>query len=407
MAFPAGVKAVTAAVVAALTAGFVSLPAHAEPRLPASVKGDDRGTDPYLAPQGNGGYDVTKYDVDLSYDAKTHGIAQARVLITAQSDQTLRQFTLDARSGLEIAQVSVNGKRATFSHRGDKLIIGGFGTVEGDATFTVAVRYSGDPIPIKDRSGRGKYGWLPTRRGSVTYTEPTGTSTWLPSNDVFYDKARWQMTLSAPLGLLGVSTGTFDGRSDKGGRTITRWTMDTPTQPYTQVVAFDRFDYSRKPIAGIPAFTAVARGSGVSVDQMHERTDRSLKWLVPRLGHYPFASTGAIVVSGADSAMETAGRPTYSAGSWNTSMATVVQCPGHLAARGVRHVPGERRNSTAHRPTAQRHRPRAVRVGRLGRKVARPVRPGVAARPDPALPAQHDAVLPRAGSPPYAAPDPW
>lgn len=329
MVFPSGVTSVAAAVTMVLAAGFLGLPAHADPQLPASVTGDDRGTDPYLAPQGNGGYDVTKYDVDLSYDVKTHGIAQAKVVITAQSDQTLRQFTVDARSGLAIDQVSVNGRRATFTHRGDKLIIGRFGTVPGNSTFTVRVAYSGDPVPIKDRSGRGKYGWLPTRRGSVTYTEPTGTSTWLPSNDVFYDKARWQMKLTAPRGLLGVSTGTFDGRSDKGGRTTTRWTMDTPTQPYTQVVAFDRFDYSRKPIAGIPAFTAVARGSGVSVDQMHERTDRSLKWLVPKLGPYPFESTGAIVVSGADSAMETAGRPTYSAGSWNTSMATVVHEQAH------------------------------------------------------------------------------
>lgn len=324
------VSAIAVAVVPAALVLTAAFPAQSVPTAPdRALIGNVVGADPYLAPQGNGGYDITHYDVALDYDARTHGIARATATLTARATKDLAGFSLDARSGLRIRSVQVNDRSARFRHSGDKLSVTDLSPIRSGSSFDVRVRYSGDPRPIPDRSGRGKYGWLATPHGSVTYTEPTGTSAWVPSNDVFYDKATWRVRLSAPKGLMGVSTGLFLGRSVEGGRTVTTWRMDTPIQPYIQTVAFDRFDFSRRPIAGIPAFTAVARGSGVSVATMHQRTERALRWLLPRLGDYPFPATGAIVVAGADSAMETAGRPTYSRGEWNTSMATVVHEQAH------------------------------------------------------------------------------
>lgn len=325
---PMGIRWLTVATTLSVACALVAAPASAvEARSP--LEGSPRGLDPYLSPQGNGGYNISHYDVDLTYDAKTHGIAAAEVQIEATADQGLRQFSLDARKGLDIKYVSVRGNPTDFRHSGDKLIVATKRTIQSGSRFTVVVHYSGEPRPVQDTSGRGKYGWLRTTNGSVTYTEPTGTSTWLPSNDVFYDKATWQMRLTAPKGLLGVSTGTFQGIDRRGSNTISSWRMNTPIQPYIQVVAFDRFAYSTDPISGIPAFTAVALRAGVTVGTMRRRTAAALRWLVPRLGKYPFQSTGAIVVDGANSAMETAGRPTYSSGAWNTSRATVLHEQAH------------------------------------------------------------------------------
>lgn len=287
------------------------------------------GSDPYLAPSGNGGYDVQHYALDLRYNPRNHGIASAKVAIRIRAAHSLSAFSLDAGPGLRIKQVTVGGKRAAFSHPSRKLSIRGFAPVTAGQVFVVAITYAGKPRAVRDASGRGPYGWLPTTGGSVTFTEPAGTSAWLPSNDVFYDKATWSVRLTAPKGRLGVSTGKFLGRSAKRGSTVTRWAMDTPIQPYTQVVAFDNFDYSTRPIAGIPAFTAVARRAGIKVATLQQRTEDAIKWLTPRLGQYPFGSTGGIVVSGGDSAMETAGRPTYSQDSWNTSRATVLHEQAH------------------------------------------------------------------------------
>lgn len=326
---PMGIRWLTVATVIAVSCALGVPPAASAAGSRSPLQGSNRGLDPYLVPQGNGGYNVSHYDVDLTYDAKNHGIATAKARIDATADQNLRQFSLDAREGLRIKSVSVPDNRARFRHSGDKLIVTTKNTVPAGSRFTVVIRYSGKPVPVQDSSGRGKFGWLATTNGSVTYTEPTGTSTWLPSNDVFYDKATWNVRLTAPKGLLGVSTGLFRGIKRKSGKVVSSWRMNTPIQPYIQVVAFDRFSYSTDPIGGIPAFTAVARRAGVTVGTMRNRTAAALRWLVPRLGKFPFQSTGAIVVDGADSAMETAGRPTYSSGAWNTSRATVLHEQAH------------------------------------------------------------------------------
>ena len=331
MVFPGAVTAVAAGIAVVLCAGLVTPPAvAAEPRVPAASTGSPNGSDPYLAPQGNGGYDVTDYAVDLGLRLRHPRHRQSDSAHHRQSRPGAAPVQPGCPTGARHRRRSGRRTRATFTHRGDKLIVSGFGSIGIHDDFTVRVRYAGDPVPVRDRSGRGKYGWLPTRRGSVTYTEPTGTSTWLPSNDVFYDKATWHVTLSAPRGLMGVSTGRFQGRTDKAGRTVSRWTMNTPIQPYVaggRVRPLRLLAQSRSPAS--PHSLRWPRARVSRVDQMHQRTDRALKWLVPRLGPYPFESTGAIVVSGADSAMETAGRPTYSAGSWNTSMATVVHEQAH------------------------------------------------------------------------------
>ena len=123
----------------------------------------------YLAPSGNGGYDVASYDVSLTYRTKTHGIATATVDITASASQELHQFSLDARKGLKIDSVRVDDRRARFVHRGDKLTVRRFGVIAAGRSFTVTVTYSGDPRPVQDQSGRGTFGWLRTNAGAVTH----------------------------------------------------------------------------------------------------------------------------------------------------------------------------------------------------------------------------------------------
>lgn len=297
--------------------------------LPIANSDAGYGDDSYLSPSGNQGIDIQHYDVKLRYDQSTHGIANANVTITIQATNALRNFSLDARNGLTIRKVTLGGKPTTFNHSGRKLTVSGFGSIASGDNFQVKVRYRGKPRPIQDKSGRGVYGWLPTPGGSVTYTEPTGTSTWIPSNDVFSDKATWTTELTTPSDLLGVSTGTFKGISREKNLTTSRWRMNTPIQPYLQTVAIDRFRHSTRKIAGLPSFTAVAKGSGVSVRTMERRTARAIRWLGARLGRYPFESTGAIVVSGRQSAMETAGRPTYSRGNFWVSQETVLHEQAH------------------------------------------------------------------------------
>jgi aminopeptidase N len=295
-----------------------------------SDRGASVGRDDYLRPSGNAGYDVESYNLKLHYEAKSHGIKSARVIVRARTLQRLTEFSLDAKSGLAIQKVRVNGHRARFRHSRGKLHISRFGDIGSGSRLTARVAYSGKPKPLRDKSGRGRFGWLPTRGGIVTYSEPDGTSTWVPSNDVFYDKAVWRMDVTVPRGLLAVSTGQLLKKARTShGHTRTVWRTSTPIQSYAQVLAIDEFSYRKGRIAGIPSFVAVSRYAGISVSEMTRRTRHAIKWLTARLGKYPYPQTGAIVVSGGNSAMETAGRPTYSDQRYYTSQATVVHEQAH------------------------------------------------------------------------------
>jgi Peptidase family M1 domain len=308
-----------------LFAAFTSSSASAASAQPLpTAHGAPVGQDPYLAPSGNGGYDVTDYTVALTYAPATHGIAAAHAQLSMRSLQPLRLFSLDARPGLRITRVRVDGKKARFVHHGRKLTVDRFPLIGSNQRFRVSIAYHGQPKPVQDPSGRDHYGWLRTPGGAVTFTEPTGTSTWIPSNDIFYDKATWHVSITTPSNRLGVSSGKFLGMHHHGGKVRTEWVQPVPIQPYTQVVAIDDFRYSKAPIAGVPAFTAVAKKSGTTVGVMRQRTAVALDWLRPKLGTYPFPSTGAIVVSGGQSAMETAGRPVYSPENFYTNQSTVV-----------------------------------------------------------------------------------
>ena len=67
--------------------------------------------DEYLPKNGNSGYRVSRYELDLQYKVSTNRLS-GTVTITAVTITELQQLTLDLSSVLTVSKVSVNGKRA-------------------------------------------------------------------------------------------------------------------------------------------------------------------------------------------------------------------------------------------------------------------------------------------------------
>jgi aminopeptidase N len=70
--------------------------------------------DPYFPDDGNGGYDVQHYDLDLSYEPSTDVLA-GTATISATATQFLSRFNLDL-DGLKVRAITVNGTAAKW-HR--------------------------------------------------------------------------------------------------------------------------------------------------------------------------------------------------------------------------------------------------------------------------------------------------
>ena len=143
--------------------------------------------DQYYPTDGNGGYDVQHYTLDVNYDPDTDRIA-GHVTITAIATQNLSRFNLDLR-GLRVRDVAVNGDRAAWRRSGDELIVTpSEGLTERGYPFVTRVTYLGVPRPL-DELGIFLTGFVRTDDGVDVLGQPHVASTWFPVNDHPSDRA--------------------------------------------------------------------------------------------------------------------------------------------------------------------------------------------------------------------------
>jgi hypothetical protein len=127
--------------------------------------------DPYFPRSGNGGYDVSHYDLTLRYRPRSHR-AVATAVIFATATQGLSRFNLDFR-GPRISELTVNGQSASFDRKGQELIVMPPSPIDAGEEFRVAVAYAGRLHPMRDPDGSIE-GWVPTRDGAYVVGEPRG-----------------------------------------------------------------------------------------------------------------------------------------------------------------------------------------------------------------------------------------
>ncbi|MFJ4473028.1 M1 family metallopeptidase [Streptomyces sp. NPDC089424] len=267
--------------------------------------------DPYFPKAGNGGYDVSHYDLALSYTPGTRHLA-ARATITARATQDLSAFNLDLR-GLRVEKVTVDGTAARWNRAGQELTVRPPDDLAEGRTFRVAVRYSGTPVTITDPDS-SQEGWLPTAGGALALGEPVGSMAWYPGNHHPSDKATYDIEVTVPKGLRAISNGEPRGESTTGGRTTARWHMGRPMASYLTTLAVGRYDVSRTATPdGLPVHTAVDPAEAAASRAVLARLPEVLAWSQDRFGPYPFASAGAIVARPGDAAyaLETQTRPFF------------------------------------------------------------------------------------------------
>ncbi|MDQ4020633.1 MAG: M1 family peptidase, partial [Actinomycetota bacterium] len=141
--------------------------------------------DPYFPGAGNGGYDVTGYDIQIRYDPPTDRL-EGHTTITARATQDLSQFNLDLR--LPATAVAVDGRPAGIRQDGGELQVTPTAPVRAGQPMTVLVDYVGVPSSIPG-GGSVIQPWVRTADGAVALGEPDSAAWWYPSNDHPSDKA--------------------------------------------------------------------------------------------------------------------------------------------------------------------------------------------------------------------------
>jgi aminopeptidase N len=311
-----GVVAAAVLTLGASAPASAGLGAAASPGRASYTPGSAGVGDPYFPLEGNGGYDVSHYDLRLSYHPATHHLGGSTT-ITAVARKNLSRFDLDL-TGYRVSAVTVDGAAARFTRSGQELVVTPAHGLDRGSAFTTVVSYAGVPRTIVGSPivFGAPYGWIYTRDGAFVGCEPNAARSWYPANDHPSDKASFRFAVTVPTGRSVVANGTYRGHRVNGGTDTFVWDERRPMATYLATVGIGRWDLHRtRTPAGIPSLTAVDPALAARARRRHTTalTARVTDYWAARLGRYPFGSTGAIVddVPDVGFALETQTRPLY------------------------------------------------------------------------------------------------
>jgi aminopeptidase N len=314
MAHHAARQVLTAAAACAALV-FVGVPSG-QAGTSGPVDGSHSGGDPYFPAAGNGGYDVSHYDLRIKYDTSSKAF-DAVAAVRLRPTVSLRSFSLDLRA-LQARLVRVDGRAASFEQVDRELVITPARPVAKGRPVVVTVVYGGTAGQPTDIEGF-PYGWYAFADGAIVASEPDGASTWFPCNDVPWDKATVDVSVTVPAGKVAVSNGELVRRPrTSAGWTTWAWSARDPMSTYLVTASVGDYELTRQRAEdGLPILNAVDQQ--VTPDN-RAITEASLA-LQPEMisffegvyGDYPFSSFGAIVDDDSVGyALETQTRPLYS-----------------------------------------------------------------------------------------------
>jgi hypothetical protein len=193
--------------------------------------------DPYFPLDGNGGYDVHRYLLDVRYEPSTDFLAGVAT-IRARATQNLSSFNLDL-VGLTVRSITVDGRPAAWSRDEGELTVTPRRGIRDHTRFVAVIRYDGVPETLEDFGGSG---FIHTDDGALVVGEPHVAATWFPVNDHPIDTAAYSFKITVPNGLEAVANGILEGRRTRGEWTTWRWRAKEPMASYLAGMGIGQFD---------------------------------------------------------------------------------------------------------------------------------------------------------------------
>ncbi|WP_102141711.1 M1 family metallopeptidase [Mycobacterium hubeiense] len=254
--------------------------------------------DPYLPGNGNFGYRVSRYELDLEYKVAINRLS-GTATITAVTLAALRTFTLDLSDALTVSKVSVNGRRPSqFSCAAGKLHIGLSSPLPAGAAMTIVVRYSGSPRPI--RSYWGDVGFEELTNGALVAGQPNGAASWFPCDDHPSSKASYRIRISTEGPYRAIANGELVSRRARAGMTTWTYELAEPTSSYLITLQIGMYDTHRLAKNGVPISAALPARLRRNFEHDFARQPQMMKLFVKLFGPYPLASGYTVVVTDDD-----------------------------------------------------------------------------------------------------------
>ena len=251
--------------------------------------------DEYLPKNGDPGYRVSRYELDLEYKVSINRLSGSAT-ITAVTLSELQQFTLDLSPALTVSKVSVNGKRAQqFSSRGGKLRIALASKLASGVELSIVVNYGGSPKPL--RSLWGDVGFEELTDGVLVAGQPNGAASWFPCNDHPSAKASFHIRISTESRYRVIANGRLVSRRVRASQTVWTYEQTEPTSTYLVTLQIGVYEMARLARTPIPIQAALPARLRSDFDHNFARQPAMMALFIELFGPYPLANGYTVVVT--------------------------------------------------------------------------------------------------------------
>jgi aminopeptidase N len=262
---------------------------------PKKRKAGEPVIDSYLPTNGNFGYRVSRYDLELEYKVTINRLTGSAT-ITAVTLAALREFTLDLAAPLTVSKVTVNGKRpAVFRTSAGKLHITLASMLPAGAAMTVVIRYGGSPRPIQ--TIWGEVGFEELTNGALVVGQPNGAASWFPCDDHPSSKACYRIQISTDTPYRAIANGELISRRARAGMTTWTYELAEPTSSYLITLQIGDYRLLRLPKAPVPMRAALPARLQRNFDRDFARQPQMMKLFVRLFGPYPLSAGYTVVVT--------------------------------------------------------------------------------------------------------------
>ncbi len=251
--------------------------------------------DNYLPQNGNRGYRVSRYELELSYKPASNRLA-GRAVIIAVTTTVRPWFTLDLSQALTVSKVLVNGsKAAKFAHQQGKLAVTPQQKIPAGGVLEITVHYAGTPKPV--RGPWGEVGWEELTEGALVASQPNGAASWFPCDDHPSSKASYRISITTDSPFYALANGTLVGKQAKASQTTWVYEMAEPMASYLATIQIGNYRKYRVGAVGepVPMHAVIPPRLRANFDHDFARQPEMMALFTEKFGPYPFDDYTVVV----------------------------------------------------------------------------------------------------------------
>lgn len=272
--------------------------------------------------------DVLLYDIAIEFTDASDSINGVTKVHVRMQSENVRNMWLDF-AGMQIDSLQIDGIKRAYSYQTDRLTVEFGRPYSKDEVALIEVHYHGKPGNKGMRIGENQY----HRRSLFTNNWPNYAHYWFPAIDHPYDKARVNLSVTAPAKYDVISNGLQTGTELlPDGRKITRWQETRPIPVYCAAIGIAEFSISRKRnSSGTPFQWYVFSEDAKAAAKKFQNTHSILDYFKRLVGPFPYEKLAQVQASIPFEGMENASAIFYSESLFRDTPATDTPAPHEIA----------------------------------------------------------------------------